>query len=151
MKKCLSLCSHLKLKYFIHCETFLQRNQSDFFLESRGHYTSIKKFLQNGCPTALWGPRVIDLSIFSKQELQTSFRLRKFFTGALRQWRLMFLMRNFSLTENSVSDKRKAWMEIRLNSKDLLSCLTVEATSQGGGFDFFTVCLCDSFLSCVLQ
>ena len=42
-------------------------------------------------------------------------------------------------------------MEIRLNSKDLLSCLTMEATSQGSGFEIFSVCLYNSFLSCVLQ
>ena len=39
-KKYLSLCSHLKFKYFNFCEIFLQRNESDFFLESRGHFTT---------------------------------------------------------------------------------------------------------------
>ena len=56
-KKYFSLCSHLKFKYFNFCEIFLQRNQSDSFLESRGRFTRIKKFLQNGRPTALSGLR----------------------------------------------------------------------------------------------
>ena len=42
-----------KFKYFNYCEIFLQRNLSDFFLEPRGHYIRIEKFLQNGRPTAL--------------------------------------------------------------------------------------------------
>ena len=44
----LLLCSHLKFKYFDFCEIFLQRNQSDFFVKSRGAITVTKKILQNG-------------------------------------------------------------------------------------------------------
>ena len=46
-----------EVKYFNFCEIFLQLNQSDFFLESRGHFTRIEKFSQNGHPTALSGLR----------------------------------------------------------------------------------------------
>ena len=92
-RKDLPLCSHLKFKYFNFCEIFSQRNQSDFFLESRGHFMRIKKFLQNGCPTALWGLRedrpqyVLKTRII---ELQTSFGLRQFFAETLRKWNIDF-------------------------------------------------------------
>ena len=56
-EKYLSLCSHLKFKYFNLCEIFLHRNQSESFLESRGHFTRIEKFSQDGRPTALSGLR----------------------------------------------------------------------------------------------
>ena len=115
-EKYLSLCSHLKFKYFNFCEIFLQRNQSEFFLESRGHFTRIEKFSQNGHPTALSGLRKYRPQYILKTriiERQTS-RLRQFFAGTLRKWRLIFLPRYFSLTKNSVSYRRKAWMEIRL-------------------------------------
>ena len=36
-------------------------------------------------------------------ELQTSFRLRQFFAGTLRKWRLIFLPRYFSLAKNSAA------------------------------------------------
>ena len=60
-----------------------------------------------------------DLSIFSKQELSSfrpvfacdSFSLEL----DLRKRRLIFLLRHFSLTKNSASDRRKVLMEIRLN------------------------------------
>ena len=77
-EKYFSLCSHLKFKYFNFCEVFLQRNQSDFFLESRGHFTRIEKFSQNGRPTALSGFRGDRLQYILKTrsiERQT-FRLR---------------------------------------------------------------------------
>ena len=41
-KKYLSLCSDLSFKYFNFCEILLQRNQSDFFVESRGRFTSYR-------------------------------------------------------------------------------------------------------------
>ena len=78
----------LKFKYFNFCEIFSQRNQSDFFLESRGHFTRIKKFLQNGRPTALSGLREERLQYILKTriiELETSFRLRQFFAAALKK------------------------------------------------------------------
>ena len=109
-KTYLSLCSHLKFKYFNFCEIFSQRNQSDFLLESRGHFTRIKKFSQNGRPTALSSLREDRPQYILKTritELKTSFRLRQFFAGALRKWRLTFLPRYFSLTKNSVSYRRK--------------------------------------------
>ena len=98
------------------CEIFLQRNQLEFFLESRGHFTRIEKFSQNGRPTALSGLRedrpqyILKTRIIERQ----TFRLRQFFAGTLRKWRLIFLPRYFSLTKNSVSYRRKALMEIRL-------------------------------------
>ena len=83
-KKYLSLCSHLKFKYFNFCEIFSQRNQSDFFLDLSGHFTRIKKFSQNGWPTAFSCLRE-DLSQYILKtriiELQTSFRLREFSMG----------------------------------------------------------------------
>ena len=92
------LCSHLKFKYFNFREIFLHRNQSDFFLESRGHFTRIQKFLQNGHPTALSGLREDRPQYILKTriiELQTSFRFRWVFAGTLRKWRLTFLLRYF--------------------------------------------------------
>ena len=116
-EKYLSFCSHLKFKYFNFCEILSQRNQSDFFLESRGHFTRIKKFSQNGRPTALSGLREDRTQYILKTritELHISFRLRQFFTGTLRKWRLIILLRYFSLTKryfsltkNSVSDRRR--------------------------------------------
>ena len=85
-EKYLSLCSHLKFKYFNFCENFSQRNQSDLFLESRGH----KKFSQNGRPTALSGLREDRSQYILKtriNELQISSRFRQFFAGILRKWR----------------------------------------------------------------
>ena len=108
-EKYLSLCSHLKFKYFNFCEIFLQRNQSDFFLESHGHFTRIKKFSQNGHPTALSGLREDRPQYILKTRIidcQT-FRLRQYFARTLRKWRLIFLSRYFSLTKNSVSDRAK--------------------------------------------
>ena len=98
------------------CEIFLQRNQSDFFLESPGHFTRIEKISQNGRPTALTGLREDRPQYLLKTRIieRHTFRLRQFFAGILRKWRLIFLPRYFSLTKNSVSDRRKAWMEIRL-------------------------------------
>ena len=128
-KKYLLLCSHLKFKYSNCCEIFLQRNQSDFFLESRGHYTKIKKFLQNGRPTVLRSLREdIPQYILKSRviELQTSFRLLQFFAGTLRKWRLIFLPRNCSLTKNSVNDRWKVWMEIRLKDDRAFSLLHQE-------------------------
>ena len=74
-EKYLSLCSHLKFKYFNFCEIFLQQNESDFFVESRGHFTRIENFSQNDRPTALSGLRE-DRPQYNpaKQEL-SSFRL----------------------------------------------------------------------------
>ena len=119
-KKYSSLCSHLKLKCFNFSEIFLQRNQSDFFLESRGYFTRIENFSQNGRLTALSGLRKDRPQYILKAriiELQTSFRLRHiFFAGTLRKWILIFLPRYFFLTKNSVSDRRKVWMEIRLKN-----------------------------------
>ena len=109
-KKYLSLCLHLKFKHFNFCEIFSQRNQSDFFSESRGHFTRIKNLLQNGRPTALSGLREERPQYILKTRiiaLQISFRLRQFFAGTLRKWRLIFLPRYFPLTKNSVSDRRK--------------------------------------------
>ena len=109
-EKYLSVCLHLQFKCFNFCEIFLQRNQSDFFLESRGHFTRIEKFSQNGRPTALSRLRedrpqyILKTRIIERQ----IFRLRQFFAGTLRKWRLIFLPRYFSLTKNSVSDRRKA-------------------------------------------
>ena len=68
-----------------------------------------QNFLQNGRPTALSGLREERLQYILKTriiELETSFRLRQFFTAALEKWRLTFLPRYFSLTKNNVSDKR---------------------------------------------
>ena len=39
-----------EVEIFQLCEIFLQRNQSDFFLESRGHFTRIKKFHKMAAP-----------------------------------------------------------------------------------------------------
>ena len=107
-------CSHLKFKLFNFWEIFLQRNQSDFFRESREHFTRIKKVSQNGCPTGLAGLRedLLHYIIFIMHyilktritELQTSFLLRQSFAGTLRK---CFLLRYLSLTKNSVSDRRK--------------------------------------------
>ena len=55
-KKYLSLCSHLKFKYFNFCEVFSQRSQSDFFLESRGHFTRIKKLFTKWATHGFVGP-----------------------------------------------------------------------------------------------
>ena len=107
-EKYLSLCQHLKFQYFNLCEIFLQRNQSDFFFESRGHFTRFEKFSQNGRPTALSGPRedrpqyILKTRIIERQ----TFRLRQCFDETLRKWRLIFLLSYFSPTKNSVSDRR---------------------------------------------
>ena len=80
-KKYLSLCSHLKFKYLNFCEIFAQRNQSDFFLESRGHFTKIKKVSPNGRPTALSGPKKEDRPQYILKtriiKLQTSFHSKR--------------------------------------------------------------------------
>ena len=67
-EKILSLCSHLKFKYFKFCEIFSQRNQSDLFLESRGHFTRIKKFSQNGRSTALSGLKEDRPKVYSQNK-----------------------------------------------------------------------------------
>ena len=94
-KKYLPPCSHLKFKYFSFFEIFLQRSQSDFFLESRGHFTRIQKFSQNGRPKALSGLREAEIPQYILKtritELQTSFRFQQFFAGTLRKWRLIIL------------------------------------------------------------
>ena len=99
-----------EVQIFQLLRSFLHRNQSDFFLESHGHFTRIKKFLQNGRPTALSGLRE-DRPQYSLKtriiELQTSFHLQRFFAGTLRKWRLIFLPRYFSSMKNSVRDRRK--------------------------------------------
>ena len=106
-KKIFPSVSHLKFKYFNFCEISLQRNQSDFFLESRGHFTRIKKFSQNGRPTALSGLRedrpqnILKTRII---ELQTSYRLRQFFAGTLRKWRLIFPPKYFFSYEKAVNE-----------------------------------------------
>ena len=115
-KKYLSLCSHLKFKYFNFCEIFLQQNQSDFFWVTWTFHED-KKFWQNGRHTALSDLREDRPQYIVKTritELQISFRLRQFFAGTLIKWRLIFLPRYFSLTKDSVNDRRKMWMEIRL-------------------------------------
>ena len=91
---------------------FLTAKQSDSFLESREHFRRITKISQNGRPTALSGLREDRPQYILKTritELQTSFRLRQFFagTGTLRKCRLIILLRYFSLTKSSVSDRRK--------------------------------------------
>ena len=99
-----------EVQIFQLLRNFLQRNQSDFFLESRGHFTRIKKLLQNGRPTTLLGLREDRPQCSLKTriiELHTSSRLRQFFAGTLRKWRLIFLLIYFSLTKNSISDRRK--------------------------------------------
>ena len=61
-------------------------------------------------PTALSGLREDRPQYILKtriNDLQTNFRLRQFFAGTLRKWRLIFLLRYSSLTKNSVSDRRK--------------------------------------------
>ena len=108
-RKYLSLCSHLKFKYFNFCEIFLQRNQSDFFLESCGHFMRIEKFSQNGRPTALSGLRE-DRSQYilkNKNYRASHFSLATVFRLDWRKWRLILLPRYFSLTKNSFSDRRK--------------------------------------------
>ena len=109
-EKYLSLCSHLKFKYFNFCEIFLQRNQSDFFLESCGHFTRIEKFSHNDHPTALSALREDRPQYILKTRIieRHTFRLQQFFAWTLRKWRLIFLPRYFPLTKNSVSDRRKA-------------------------------------------
>ena len=80
-------------------------------------FSSHVDILQNGRPTALSGLREDRPHYILKTriiELQTSFPLRQFFAATLRKYRLIFLPRYFSLTKNSVSDRRKVWMEIRL-------------------------------------
>ena len=77
-------------------------------LGSRVHFSRIKNFSQNGRPTALPGLREYRPQYILKTritELQTSFCLRQFFDGTLRKWKLIFLLRYFSLTKNSVSDR----------------------------------------------
>ena len=99
-----------EVQIFQLLRNFLTANQSVFFLESRGHFTRIKKFLQNGRPTALSGLKEDRPQYILKTriiELQTSFCLQQFFAGTLRKWRLIFLPRYFSLTKNSVSDRQK--------------------------------------------
>ena len=99
----------IKVQIFQLLRNFLTAKPIRLFLESRGHFTRIKKFLQNGRPTALSGLREERLQYILKTriiELETSFRLRQFFAAALKKWRLTFLPRYFSLTTNSVSDKR---------------------------------------------
>ena len=95
--------------------SYSETNQTSF----RGHFTRIKKILQNGRLTALSGLREGRPQYILKtriMELQISFRLRQFLVGTLRKWRLISLPRYFSLTKNSVSDRRTMWMEIRLNA-----------------------------------
>ena len=99
----LSLCSHLKFKYFNFFEIFLQRNQSDFFSESHGHFTRIKKFLQYGRPTALSSLREDRPQYILKTriiQLQISFCFRQFFRWNSKKVELIFLPRYFSLTTN---------------------------------------------------
>ena len=99
-----------EVEYFNFFEIFLQRNQSDFFLESRGHFTKIEKFPQNGRPTALSGLREDRPQYILKTriiEIQASFRLIRYFAKTLRKWGLIFLPRYFSLTKNNVSDRKK--------------------------------------------
>ena len=98
-KKYFSLYSHLKVIYFNSCEIFLQRNQSDLFLESRRHFTRIEQFLQNGRHTALTGLTEDRPQYILKTriiEFQTSFRLRQFFAATLRKWWLNFLPRRIA-------------------------------------------------------
>ena len=100
----------IEVQIFQLLRNFLTAKPIRLFLESRGHFTRIKKFLQNGLPTALSGLREGGPQYILKTriiELQISFRLRQFFAGTLRKWRLIFLLRYFSLTKNSVSDRRK--------------------------------------------
>ena len=69
-EKYLSLCLQLKFKYSNFCEIFLQQNQSNFFLESRGS----KNVHKMAASQLYQAKEKMDLSIFSKQEL-SSFRL----------------------------------------------------------------------------
>ena len=95
-----------EVQIFQLLRNFLTAKPIDFFLESRGHFARNEKFSQNGRPTALSGLREDRPQYILKTriiELQTSFRLRQFFAGSLRKWRLIFLPR----TKNSVSDRRK--------------------------------------------
>ena len=80
-EKNLSHCLHLKFKCYNFCEIFWKRNQSDFFFESRGHFTKIKKFYKMAVLLHDQVPENTDFSIILKtriNELQTSFRLRQF-------------------------------------------------------------------------
>ena len=73
-------------------------------------FTKIKKFSPNGRLTALSGLREDRPQYILKTriiQLQIRFRLRHFFAGNLRKWRLIFLSRYFSLTTNRVSNRRR--------------------------------------------
>ena len=64
-EKHLSLCSHLKFKYFDLCKIFFQRNQSDFFLKSGGAFTIRHQYSSQN----------------KNYRLQISFFLRQFFAA----------------------------------------------------------------------
>ena len=53
--------------------------------------------------------------------------------SGLKKWKLIFLLRCFSLTKNSVSDRRKMLMEIRLydDFRYRYKCLVDRLRSQG--------------------
>ena len=88
---------------FPHSET----NQTSF-LSHADILRGSKKFSQNGRPTALSGLRedrpqnILKTRII---ELQTSYRLRQFFAGTLRKWRLIFPPKYFFSNENNISDR----------------------------------------------
>ena len=83
-----SVC--IEVQIFQLLQNFLTAKQIKFFLESRGHFTRIKKILQKGRPTALSGLREKRLQYILKTRiigLKTSFRLQQFFAAALKKWR----------------------------------------------------------------
>ena len=127
-EKYLSLCSHLKFKYFNFCEIFLKRKQSDFFLESRGHFTRSKKFSQNGRPTVLSGlredrpqyilkTRIIELAAvfrWDSKKVEINFSTEIFFSnekiasaiGERREWKSGFTKRLKGLAVEMYGMKR---------------------------------------------
>ena len=69
----------IEVQIFQLLRNFLKAKPIRLFLESRGHFKRIKKFLQNGRPTALSGLREERLQYILKTrtiELETSFRLQ---------------------------------------------------------------------------
>ena len=130
-EKYLSLCSHLKFKYFDLCEIFLQWSHSDFFLKSRGIVTAIKNY-KMALFTAWSGQEKKDISIILKTKLSgcglvfvcdsfllhwkrrlisrwRNFSPKKMATGKgeRSQWKTGLRWRNFTLKKNGVSEMSK--------------------------------------------
>ena len=116
-----------EVQIFQLLRNFLTAKPSDFFLESCGHFTRIEKLSQNGRPTALSGLREDRSKYILKTRIIEchTFHLQQFFAGTLRKWRLIFLLRYFSLTENSISDRQRHEWISGCKPNDLLIAWTI--------------------------